>query len=56
VKLLAELGLEARLQGHGQVVSQSIAVAAPVVPGDVCLVRLSREPVRESGRSLEEAQ
>ncbi len=47
VRLLAELGLEVQLQGQGVVATQSIAKHAPIVPGEVCLVRLSPEPHRE---------
>ncbi len=53
VKVLAELGLGVQLQGDGLVVSQSIERDSAVTPGDVCVVRLSREPVRT--RVLEEA-
>jgi penicillin-binding protein 2B len=47
VRLLAELGLEVQLQGQGVVASQSIAAQAPIVPGDVCRIRLSPESLRE---------
>ena len=47
VRVLAELGLEVHLQGQGVVENQSIAAHAPIVPGEVCLVRLSPEPLRE---------
>jgi cell division protein FtsI (penicillin-binding protein 3) len=42
VRVLAQLGLRARLEGRGSVASQSIAAGEPVARGDVCLLTLSR--------------
>lgn len=52
VRVVAELGLEVRLEGDGQVVDQSITPTSAIVPGDICRVRLSRTPP-EASRSEE---
>lgn len=56
VKRLVDLGVEVRLQGQGLVVGQSISPDTALSPGDVCLVRLSHEPVRVTPASSEGAQ
>ncbi len=45
LRLLARVGLEARLSGSGVVARQSIAPGTPIEPGAVCRLSLTRDPL-----------